>query len=106
MKELSLRPEESELEVARATAALPALADAVARLGCQLDIHHVDDKDWAYVLRVLSTVNTLGALRVVAVAGGQGAGKTTLIRSLYPAAGAWLAPTRNPASSSPPRPPP
>ena len=91
-KELSLRPEASELEVARAAAALPALADAVARLGCQLDIHNVDDKDWTCVLRALSTVNTLGALRVVAVAGGQGAGKTTLVRSLYPAAGAWLAP--------------
>jgi len=72
--------------------ALPALADAVTRLGCQLDIYQVDDKSWSHVLRTFSTVKMLGAYRIVAVAGGQGAGKTTLLRSLYPAASPWLAP--------------
>lgn len=75
-----------------ASAVLPPLVDAMRRLGGQLDVHHVDEDRWTPVLRSLYTVNMLQGCTLVAVAGAQGAGKTTLVRGLYPAAAPWLAP--------------
>jgi hypothetical protein len=73
-----------------AYALLPNLADAVLRLGVQLDIHRVDDARWADVVRQFYLVNTLSKDHFVAVAGEQGAGKTQLLSNLYPSAAAWL----------------
>ena len=82
-----------ELALVQTQAALPHMVGQLTRLGCQLDIHAVDDDRWSGPLRTLFQVDALGGDRLVAVAGGQGAGKTTLLRNLYPEAAEWLVPT-------------
>jgi hypothetical protein len=93
--------ERAAIESAQSTAAaLPLLVGALQRLRAQVDQQDVDEmhresqRKMAETLRTLYQVATLGGYRLVAVAGGQGAGKTTLMENLYPGAAAWL--TGNP----------
>lgn len=69
---------------------LQGLAMALLRLGVQLDINEVDESRWIYLVRQLYLVSALGGRHYVAVAGEQGAGKTLLMRNLYPDARDWL----------------
>ena len=78
-------------EVATA-GALPDLVTKLIRLGWQLDLNGVTEDRWIHVLRTLYQVDALSGYRLVAVAGGQGAGKTTLVSNLYPNAWRWLDP--------------
>lgn len=82
---------------------MPTLVSRLHRLGAQLDIHEVSDRSWRRTLRTLFLIDALAGYRLIAVAGGQGAGKTTLVGNLYPDLGAWLEPNlgrgeRNPVA--------
>ena len=63
---------------------------ALLRLGVQLDINEVPESRWIHLVRQLYLVSALGGQHYVAVAGEQGAGKTLLMRNLYPDAKDWL----------------
>src|SRR4051794_35413210 len=67
---------------ATAAAMLPVLVRDLSRLGGQLDVHNVDEDSWTGTLRTLHTLDALQKCRLIAVAGAQGAGKTTLVRGL------------------------
>jgi hypothetical protein len=73
-------------------AALPAVVDNLIRLGWQLDVQHVPEDTWTQTLRVLYQASQLNGYGLVAVAGGQGSGKTTLVSNLYPDVDEWLEP--------------
>ena len=74
-------------EVARL---LPELSIRLLGLWAQLDLNDVDRSRWSHLVRQLCVIDAVSGSRYVAVAGEQGAGKTTLMRALYPAARDWL----------------
>jgi hypothetical protein len=78
--------------IERADSPLDELVDGLIRLRGRLDEFGVPNEKFTHVVRTLHHARMLDGLRLVAVAGGQGAGKTTLVRTLYPEAEGWLAP--------------
>jgi len=71
---------------------LPDLVHQLIRLGWELDALFVKDDTWGHALRILYQINALGGYRLVTVAGGAGAGKTTLVNNVYPTTEGWLEP--------------
>ena len=72
-----------------------ALASAVTelgRLGAALDIAGINSKQWEATLGILFHASRLNGYSLTAVAGGQGAGKTTLVSNLYDGVDEWLRP--------------
>ena len=92
------------LERAQSVAAvLPYLTSSLQRLCALLDVHDGSGKGTDrepqarvahHTFRMLYYLTVLEGCPLIAIAGGQGAGKTTLAGNLYPDAGAWLAPNR------------
>lgn len=81
----------------RSQVALPALIRAIGELGHRLDLldpgsDGSEPDHWEPTLRALNTVASSNDHRLVAICGAQGVGKTTLMRSLYPAASEWIEP--------------
>src|SRR5215469_1599084 len=69
---------------------MSVLSDRLVHLGQLLDIQGVDEEKWGPTIRTMRLISTLGGSNLIAVAGGQSAGKTHLIRNLYPSAADWL----------------
>jgi hypothetical protein len=69
---------------------LTVLSEALLRLGVQLDIQAIPEDKWGPTVGTLRLMHGLNGRRLIAVAGGQGAGKTHLMRNLYPEAAGWL----------------
>lgn len=78
---------------------LNQLAESVLQLGVQLDIGQAGQADrpgragerrWADLVRQLFLIDALDGDRSVVITGEQGAGKTRLMRNLYPEAADWL----------------
>ncbi len=80
-------------EIVGAATTMPSLVQSLPRLGEYLD--PADDRasqEWVDVMRSLHTIEALSSLQFIAISGAQGAGKTTLMKALYPAATEWLQP--------------
>src|SRR5262250_2827762 len=77
-------------QVVAAEIRVGALSEALLKLGVQMEINEISDDTWGPAVRALRLVHALNERRLIAVAGVQGAGKTHLMRNLYPEAAEWL----------------
>ncbi|MEW1771796.1 hypothetical protein [Streptomyces sp. NPDC086777] len=82
--------EDADGRFVKAERLLQGLVMALMRLGVELDIRGADDSDWLLLIRQLYVLSSLGEHQFVSIAGEQGAGKTLLVRNLYPIADTWL----------------